>query len=481
MKKPFYVIVCPLHTGVTGSCFLLKTVFPDGKTFSLVIDCGIFQEKEYAYLNDLPLPRRFKGAEAAVVTHNHVDHIGNLPSLVRAGFMGPIYCTKVTGELLTYSLNDCLHIQMTKAAMNKNPPPYKQTHITEVLRRLRTCEFGNRVQIHPNIHITMFRNGHVYGSALILIEINSGYNGEYPPINYLFTGDYNYRNPFFRIESLPEFLKEMPLHIMCESTYGQNGRLDEREPIFEENIIRHVNQGRDILIPTFAYERGQRILSVLRNMQNNKKLSLDVPIFLDGKLFRSYTKYYLEAAESDFVEEMQNFMPDNTTWIANGDERERIVNDDSQKIIVTTSGMGSYGPTQFYIPLLATNSNVVFHFTGFQCEGTVGRKLQDAKINGETVQVLGRMIKVNAKVYYTGEFSSHASQTDLIRFLGQFHNVKSITLNHGTAKAKEDLARRIIFDGIAKDVSMVERGLLYRYDPYRLVKIVEDEEIIRNS
>lgn len=488
MSKPFYVDIHPMHSGVTGSCFHMKAVFPDGKTSSLLIDCGMFQERKYADLADTPMPKALGKAEALLLTHSHCDHIGRVPMLVQNGFQGRIYCSIPTSRLVNTAWEDCLKIEMIEAkyrsrAKNKGKikkeisyPRFQMKHIIVANRNLRPCAYGERVQILPNIYATFFMNGHIYGSAMILVEITPGF-GEFQPINFLFSGDYNRKNPFFEVKELPQKVRNMPLHVVCEATYGANARSDFREPVFEENVQWQIAAGRSILIIAFALERGQTVMASLREMQERKKLSLNIPTYMDGLLLKKNTRIYMDAAKKEFFEHRHEFMPLNSRWVGADVDRDALFMDGVQKIIVTTSGMGTFGPAQTYIPLFVTSPTCAIHFTGYQCEGTVGRALQEASnVQGErTVKAYGRIMAVNAKVFHTSEFSSHASQNELLRFLDSFNNARSIALNHGDEQAKRDLAEKIISTRIAKEVHIFERGYLYRYDSYRLQKVVKSD------
>ena len=58
------------------------------------------------------MPRRL---DAVVLSHAHIDHSGELPLLVRAGFRGPIHCTPGTADLLQVLLLDAAHLQEEEA------------------------------------------------------------------------------------------------------------------------------------------------------------------------------------------------------------------------------------------------------------------------------------------------------------------------------------------------------------------------------
>ena len=86
-KERFYADIMAMHPGVTGSSIPVTVNFPNGETTRFIVDCGLFQEKEYEKLNDklVFLP---ESLDFALVTHNHVDHTGRLPFIVKDGFRG---------------------------------------------------------------------------------------------------------------------------------------------------------------------------------------------------------------------------------------------------------------------------------------------------------------------------------------------------------------------------------------------------------
>ena len=92
---------------VTGSRHLLEI---NGK--SILLDCGLVQgRRSEAEEKNRNLPFDVEAIDAVVLSHAHIDHSGNLPSLVKNGYSGPIYCTHATAGLLHPMLQDSAHIQ----------------------------------------------------------------------------------------------------------------------------------------------------------------------------------------------------------------------------------------------------------------------------------------------------------------------------------------------------------------------------------
>ncbi|MDP3582963.1 MAG: MBL fold metallo-hydrolase, partial [Ignavibacteria bacterium] len=93
---------------VTGSMHLIQT---ENSTF--LLDCGMFQgRRKDAY----EINRNFdqfnpSEIDFVILSHAHIDHAGNLPTLVKNGFDGKIYSTFATRDLCTIMLQDSAHIQ----------------------------------------------------------------------------------------------------------------------------------------------------------------------------------------------------------------------------------------------------------------------------------------------------------------------------------------------------------------------------------
>ncbi len=86
---------------VTGSRYLIEA---NGRR--LLVDCGLYQEREFKSRNWDPFPIPPRSIDAVLLTHAHLDHSGLLPKLVREGFEGPIYCTEATAEIAQILLLD---------------------------------------------------------------------------------------------------------------------------------------------------------------------------------------------------------------------------------------------------------------------------------------------------------------------------------------------------------------------------------------
>ena len=95
---------------VTGSMHLLEV-----GQYKILIDCGLDYEKDRSIQSNEDFPFNPADIDVVVLTHAHIDHSGNLPTLVRLGFNGQILCTPPTADLTELLLLDSVSIFMHKA------------------------------------------------------------------------------------------------------------------------------------------------------------------------------------------------------------------------------------------------------------------------------------------------------------------------------------------------------------------------------
>ncbi len=102
---------------VTGSMHLLTTA--NGSR--ILLDCGMYQgRRSEAFQINSHLPFDPSSIDAVVLSHAHIDHSGNLPSLISSRYPRPfggyIHCTHATRDLCSIMLPDSAHIQESDAA-----------------------------------------------------------------------------------------------------------------------------------------------------------------------------------------------------------------------------------------------------------------------------------------------------------------------------------------------------------------------------
>ena len=458
----FYCDVQALHPEVTGSCILCVVRLPDGKKFKFIVDCGLFQERKYWELNKT-LPFNANDIQFVLVTHNHVDHVGRLALLAKKGYCGKFYASEDTCKLLPPCLRDSGRILASSCKAHSEAPIYEEDDIDTVVTNLQQVIPREQFKPCENVVVTAIRNNHLVGALSYLVQIK--YTG-FEDINILFTGDLKEQNMFLEDTSIPKWIRDLPLTIVTESTYG-NERATGK-PVFRHNIIKALRRGGTVVVPVFSLGRTQEVLYVLKVLQDEGKINTNIPIYLDGKLAIDYTKMY---SSLNIKPSMQDFIPENLHFVE-GDKkskRREIKNDTSQKIILCSSGMGTFGSAPSYIQHYIQIKNCMIHFSGYCTEGSVGRTLKDAEVGSE-IEVCGLMVEKKADVEYTDEFSGHAHENDLIDYLSCFNDIKLLAINHGEEEAKRQFGRDVKQEVSPKDIFVLDRDNAVRVNSFGFEK-----------
>lgn len=463
-KLKMYVDVMACHPEVTGSCFPCVLKLPNRETIKFIVDCGLFQgEDEYLKYNDC-FPFDCSDISFVLLTHNHVDHNGRLPMLVKNGFEGKIYTSNGTKILLPFSLFDSQKVLADIYKRQYKKSLYSESDVNKALAQTVGMDYNKKYIITPNIAVTFLQNAHIIGASMVFVEIT--YQDE-EPINILFTGDYGCKNDFFDVLPIPQEIKKKRLSIITESTYGTTSIKDINYGYFKEKIVDAIEKGKTVVVPVLSLGRSQQILYELTKLQDLGKLSKEVPIFFDGKLAHCYTRIYLD--DNGLIKEsMKKFLPDNITFVSS-EIRQDLLNTSNKKIIVTTSGMGTYGPAQVYLPYFISQKNALILFTCYTAAGTVSANLKEANI-GDVVKVNGILKRKIADVLYCTEFSSHAKQEELLSFLKSFTNLRAVLINHGEAKVKEKFAEKVYDEVDASDIAILNREYFFRLGSYGIEK-----------
>lgn len=464
-RNNFYVDIMSASPEVTGSCMYCTVRYPDSRFEHFFVDGGLFQEEDYSNLNS-ELLFNPKDVDFALVTHNHIDHTGRFPFLVKNGFNAKIYTSEDTQMLMPIALADTFRILNQRAKKSNTSPLYTESDVSRTIHMLSGYPYGETFRATENIRVTLFKNGHLIGASIILVQID--YYG-YDSINLLFLGDYNNKNIFFDVPSLPEWVLRLPLTIVCESTYGDMDTSEIHE-VFEDNIrvfFTKYSNGT-VVLPVFSLGRSQEILKKLKVMQESSIISKEVPIYLDGKLTLQYTNLFLSHQLKSIEDDKNTFIPENIHFVSK-DFRPYLWDDDNCKIIVSSSGMGSYGPAQTYIQQYLRRENALIHFTGYAAEGTIARQLYDAA-EDSMVEFGGLTILKKARIKFTNEFSAHAKANELISFLKEPTNINLVLVTHGQTEVKKTFSKRVLLEVNPKDVGILSREYFFRMGSERLLK-----------
>lgn len=459
-----YVDVICAHSGVTGSSFHSTTHFLDDSLDEFLIDCGIFQEEAFLNRNDR-LTFNPCNINNVFLTHAHADHLGRIPMLYNLGYNNMVHTSNLTQDLMEKALNNSAKLLLETSKAQRKKPIYTIVDVNKTMNHVIGYDYNKKINLSKNMLVTFLGNGHILGAASILLNIKLA-KGKY--VNMLFTGDYADKNIFFDIPEYPKEIYDLPLIVFQEATYGDSFSWNKKM-VLKENVSKAIKEGKDILFPAFSLGRYQEIMYLIRKWQNEGIIPKHVKIYLDGNLPLEYNQLYKK--NKIFLKpEVKIFKPHNCTKVSKILSKDAIINEKVQKIIISSSGMGTYGPSATYIEKMLPKRNVLIHFLGYMAEGTYGRKLQDTPI-GESVFLRdGRIIQKNAQVEFTDELSAHSRADELLNYLQRFNNIKFLGINHGTTKQTQAYASYVKKNTNIKDVFVLNEKTTYRFNEYGLVK-----------
>ena len=435
---------------VTGSCHCVEC----GGT-KLLIDCGLQQgqdERDNRVLDFHP-----GQIDAVLVTHAHVDHSGRLPLLLKQGFAGSIYCTRLTADLLSIMLRDSAHIQEsdaqweTKRATRSGLPPveplYTVADAEETLKRIVTLEYGEEKQLFDGIRLRFTDAGHLLGSASAELWLTE--NGETRKV--VFSGDIgNREQPIIRD---PQTISEADF-VVTESTYGDRLHDMSEKPDYTTDLAAIIDdtlgKGGNVLIPAFAVGRTQELLYFIREMkeQGLVKSVPDFPVYVDSPLAGEATRIFCgdlhgyldeEAIEALKGGELFRFPHLNIT--ESSAESKALNTDKTPKVIISASGMCDAGRIRHHLKHNLWRSESTVVFVGFQSPGSLGRRLLDG---ADKVKLFGEEIIVRAKMVNFPGLSSHADRDGLLDWMAAYsQKPRQVFVVHGDADVTEVYAHTL--------------------------------------
>lgn len=452
---------------VTGSCHLLS-VEGDG---NLLIDCGMFQGKEEER-NKESFGFEPSQIDFLLLTHAHFDHVGRVPKLVKEGFKGVIVTTVPTRDLAEVILLDSAKIMQQDfetrfhKALRKGleeevePPIYSEEDVKAIFDlEWRFVEYDEVLQLKDNVKVIFRDAGHILGSSFIEVAYKE-HGADY---SIVFSGDIGNDNDMV----LPNLKKCAHAdYLYVESTYGDRDHRSVEESIieFKRIIIDTMHEWGNVIIPSFAVERTQEILCLLREMHDKQELP-ECKVYVDSPMAQRATEVYKKHCNRLSKECQKNkeengsvFDFEQLEYTSDAESSKAINEIDRRAIIIAGSGMCTGGRILHHFKHRLWNRKNSIVFVGYQGSGTLGRHIVDG---ARWVKIYGEDILIKANVYTINGFSAHADQSGILRWISQMDDLKRIFLVHGE-EDKQVILRSVLENALDQRVHIVkEEEVIY--------------------
>jgi metallo-beta-lactamase family protein len=447
---------------VTGSRHHIRF---GARTF--LFDCGIYQgRRDEADRVNRTFAFPPAELEAVVVSHAHLDHIGNLPTLAAQGFRGPIHATPATADLCDVMLEDSAmlmerdvdHVNRhRRAGAPERQPLYGHADVENVIASLIPHAYHEAWDLGAGPRIEYQDAGHILGSALTTLEFKSGGR----TLRLGMSGDLGRpRRPILRD---PETLRGVDVLVM-ESTYGDRLHPDGEHTVRElaEIVERTLARGGRVLIPAFAVGRTQELVATLHGLMERRVIR-DVPIYVDSPMASKATAVFRrhpECFDSDTRRAFEAgdgapFGFHRLRYISSPDESRALNDQKGAMILIAASGMCEGGRILHHLQHGLGNAKNTVLFVGFQAPGTLGRRLRDG-VN--PVNIYGESFERRAEIAALEGFSAHADQRELLDWVAKIQPApRRIFLVHGELEPAETLAG-LLRERTQATVVVPERG-----------------------
>ncbi|MHC4098673.1 MAG: MBL fold metallo-hydrolase RNA specificity domain-containing protein [Planctomycetota bacterium] len=427
---------------VTGSRHFLEA-----NGTQVLIDCGLYQERQFRDRNWDPFPIAPQSIDAVLLTHAHLDHCGLLPKLAKEGFRGKILCTAATAEIAKIILLDSAKIQEEDAEHKRKrherqgrKGPYPEVPLYTIedaeacLPLFSHVEYRESVNLGDGVEATFYDAGHVLGSSIIRAKVRQ--NGQERII--LFSGDIG--RPDRPIVCDPTVF-DYADYVLIESTYGDrvHEEVADVEKTMGEVINKTIKAGGNIIVPSFALERSQEVLYYINELRLKNKIP-EFKIFLDSPMASRITKVFKHHPEL-FDKQMTEYVKRHKSpfdlpglQMAGTANESKAINEMKETIMVIAgSGMCTGGRVKHHLVNNISQPNNTIMFVGYQAVGTLGRSIVDGI---EKVRILGEKRSIKAKIVRIHGFSAHADRNELLDWLKELEAPpRGVFVIHGETKS----------------------------------------------
>lgn len=456
---------------VTGSCIAIDYPLDNGNRDLVLIECGSIQtnriKEDYLANKKMIDGIPYNLASAIFLCHSHADHIGNVPAGITRGFSGKVVTTFENEQIIKPMLIDTSFIHNRNVmGLNKKGGKYEilydESDVYTTLSRVQVYSKDEIHKINSNLSFRFTNNNHCIGSTQLELFIKKP-SGRV--VKLFYSSDLGSRfNQKYKPYSDERVDVAKANIAIFESTYGLTDRCFTKKDAEEEarGLIAKVKEvtgrGNRVLIPTFAFDRAQSIMTFLYDeLKDDPKFK--AKIVVDSRLLNDINNVCRNIFQGERLEKWNEVMAwDKFLFVSEFKKTEIFASDkDNPYVEISSSGMMSAGHVLTYAKSILPNKRDCILFVGYSSPMTIGGKIQQG---AKSVTIDGKSIPVRCEVCVFKTFTGHAQASELISYM---KNIKcdKIYVHHGSSDAKDNLKFRaeeeFLFSDISKKVHIIDK------------------------
>ena len=466
---------------------------------TFLVDVGAFYGDEgenWPFHRDLCID----GIEAVFITHAHADHVGRLPLLIKEGYSGPVYMTRVTYDLARVMLSASVpYMDMGEETFyysrhnrDRITPVYldgydygafevrEENRMYLTARRDQLEAMGYRVhfrlvdQLRDELlqildkqvieveygelvrfggeccttEVELIYVSHIPGSAMVRFD----HGGEV----FLFTGDIGGYHPFLQ-ETEP--LRSEIDWLFVEATYGVSCTDRDCRSGFRRYLGERIEEGHRIIIPSLVMDRSQQILHEISLGIEEGSIPVGVRVYLQSKTASTITAAYTlysQDRESYSTFFADSFFEGGFSPVAHVRRTPSYL--EPGEILIAAPGSVTSGGSLRAVKAYVGDSTTSFIFISYQGPDSIGRPLLAGK---ESVRIDGVKYTVRADIAYFNSFRGHACLDEILELVGDV-SPQRIFIVHSEEDDAHEVAQRYADEFGESSVKVPLFGVAYQ-------------------
>lgn len=452
---------------VTGSQVYVET--PHRK---LLIECGMTQtvgdKKKDWRENSKKFEFKPKDLDYIFIMHQHIDHGGLLPLVFARGANCPIIAPSRSTMFSEILWRDCAHIiqsdseELTKKTGKQILPFYTPSDVDNALSHINEYPDGEIFVLDEFVKFRFVPSGHVVNGCQLELWITEGNITK----KLLYTSDLGnehiekaYVKKLARVEKADV--------VISESTYaGQEKIADAKMRKLDleklECSIRQtcVDLKSRVLIPVFAFDRLQNIMTVLYQIFSSDK-DFNIPVLIDTPMGTNMCNAYSETLEGEDLELWRDvYHWKNFRFISDYMESRAWRDSKIPCVVLSSSGFLIAGRSVAWTASLLPRATDRVITVGYAPPGSIGYIIKNE--TQKTISITGKRYSNKCQITNLGSFTSHIQRDSLMNYLSSI-DCSKIYLVHGEMNGKigfsKELQEQISRNNKTSRVVCVNKGM----------------------